>query len=429
MKKTLLLTLLISATILSACTAPADEADTAVPTATAIVENDVGQEANATSTSPENPCIPYSLAGDYLRTPYQNLPPASDDDLSTGPKNAPITIIEYSQLTCPACVSFEPILTAVQEFMPSDVRLIFRHFPFQPNAVLTAQAMEAANKQGKFEEFKNFMFDRRYQNPNNPDHAFLKDDDFWGALNENQIEGWLADNIGEIGVDFAKLKADMYSDEIVQKVAADYANAQTLGIGGTPTVFVNGYLWPEGIQRDLQTMLLFLQLILHQDNQYASCPPTVITQGKDYSAVIETTNGDIEVDLYEDIAPVAVNSFVFLAQEGWFDDNTFIVTDEYVISGDPSGTFRGGPGYIFLDEIDDSLSLSNTGLLAMNFLQPGFNGSSFFINKASLATDFDGRTIFGEVTNGMDVVNGLSSRTNAFIDSDEKILTVRIIEN
>lgn len=428
MKKTLLLTLLISATILSACTTPAEESAAVDPTATAVVNESSEQESGAFNTNENDPCKPFSVAGEYLRMPYPNLPEASNDDLSVGPKNAPITIIEYSQLTCPACVSFEPILTALRELMPNDVRIIFRHFPFQPNALLTAQALEAANNQDKFEEFKNFMFDRRLRNPNNPDHAFLKDDDFWGSLNESQIEQWLAENIGEIGVDFDQLKADMYSDEIVQKVAAAYANAQSLGIGATPTLFINGYQWPEQVGRNLETMLIFVRLVMHQENEYSECPPTVIEQGKEYSAVISTTKGDVEVALFEDVAPYAVNSFVFLAEEGWYDDSSFFVTDEYIISGDPSDTTYGGPGYAYLDEISGDLSMENVGQLVINNLQPGINGSSFFINKVGLP-DFEGRTIFGEVTKGMDVVNSLDLRENTNSTALDRILSITITEN
>lgn len=424
MKKTLIPILLILTTLLSACASANDAQESADPTSTAVADGQSSQPA----TDEDTPCRPFSVAGEYLRTPYPNLPEVTDADLSVGPKDAPITLIEYSQLTCPACATFEPVLTGIRALMPDSVRVVFRHFPFQPNAVISAQALEAASMQGKYEEFKDYMFDRHYKNPNNPSHASLADDAFWGSLTENQFELWLEKHMGEIEVDFDQLVTDMNSDEIVQKVADAYANAQSLGISSTPTLFINGYQWPDQLPRDLGTMLIFNRLILHQENEYSECPPMTIEQDKDYSAIIQTTQGDIEVDLYEDTAPYAVNSFVFLAQEGWYDDVSFFVTDEYIITGDPSDTTYGGPGYAYLDEINDDLNLEPEGKLVLNSLQSGINGSSFFINKTSLE-GYEGRTIFGEVTSGMDIVNEFDLRENTNTEPLDRILTITIIDN
>ena len=220
----------------------------------------------------------------------------------------------------------------------------------------------------------------------------------------------------------------MYSPEIVGKVQTALESAQSLGINSTPTLFINGYEWPQEVQRGFETFSIFVQLIKNQKNHYDTCPPDVPQPGKNYSATISTTKGDIAVDLFTDIAPYTVNSFVFLAQEGWYDGLPFISTDEFALTGDPSDTGYGGAGYAYLDELSTDHSLDNAGKLATFNLGPGINGSTFFISKTSMEGQ-QSRTIFGEVTEGMDVVNALELRENIFNPVIDLILTVTINEN
>ena len=168
-------------------------------------------------------------------------------------------------------------------------------------------------------------------------------------------------------------------------------------------------------------------MLKNQGVEYDSCAPTVIQPGKQYAATISTTKGDIEVDLFADVAPYAVNSFIFLANEGWYDGLSFISTNEFALSGDPSDTGYGGPGYAYLDELDDSLTFTEPGKLSTFSLGPGINGSSFFINKTTLEGQ-EARTVFGEVTSGMDVVNAMELRDNIFDPAVDTILSVTITE-
>jgi peptidyl-prolyl cis-trans isomerase B (cyclophilin B) len=140
-------------------------------------------------------------------------------------------------------------------------------------------------------------------------------------------------------------------------------------------------------------------------------PKMQIDPAKDYTAVMKTSCGTIQLQLYADQTPVTVNSFVFLAEQGFFDGLTFhrIIPDFVLQGGDPEGTGSGGPGYQFEDEIVNSLKFDRPGLLAMANSGPGTNGSQFFITTGEPKHLNGMHTIFGEVTDGMDVVKEIES--------------------
>ena len=135
------------------------------------------------------------------------------------------------------------------------------------------------------------------------------------------------------------------------------------------------------------------------------------------------------VDLFADKAPYAVNSFVFLAREGWYNNLPIISTDQFMLSGDPTDTGYGGPGYAYKDEIDSTLAFTEPGMLATFAYNvgSGTNGSTFFINKIALPEQ-SGRTIFGKVTSGLDVLTSLQIRDNIFNPAFDSILGVTITE-
>ena len=110
-------------------------------------------------------------------------------------------------------------------------------------------------------------------------------------------------------------------------------------------------------------------------------PKRVLEEGVDYAAVIETSCGAIEMDLLEEDAPETVNSFVFLAREGFFDGLTFhrIVGNFVIQGGDPEGTGMGGPGYAIKDEFPKKGNVYTFGTVAMANSGPGTSGSQFFI--------------------------------------------------
>ena len=138
-------------------------------------------------------------------------------------------------------------------------------------------------------------------------------------------------------------------------------------------------------------------------------PEQVLERGKDYGAVLVTNKGTLTLDLFESETPETVNNFVFLARHHFYDGIVFHrVLDGFMAqTGDPTGTGTGGPGYEFDDEIVDSLSFDSAGILAMANAGPGTNGSQFFITFAETPWLDGAHTIFGEVTDGTEVLDKL----------------------
>jgi cyclophilin family peptidyl-prolyl cis-trans isomerase len=142
------------------------------------------------------------------------------------------------------------------------------------------------------------------------------------------------------------------------------------------------------------------------------CPGVVIDPAKQYTATVKMKKGgQFTIQLYADKAPVTVNSFVYLAQNGFFSGVTFHrVLDGFMAQGgDPTGTGTGGPGYQFVNESSD-LKFDKAGVVAMANAGANTNGSQFFITFGPQDSLNGGYTIFGQVTDGMDVVNAITRR-------------------
>jgi peptidyl-prolyl cis-trans isomerase B (cyclophilin B) len=143
--------------------------------------------------------------------------------------------------------------------------------------------------------------------------------------------------------------------------------------------------------------------------QWDAPPDMQIDPDAVYEATIETSKGTIEAELYPEHAPRTVNNFAFLADEGFYDEIPFhrVIEGFMVQGGDPTGTGRGGPGYQFDDEIEGNPLTHETGVLSMANAGPNTNGSQFFITRAP-QSHLDGKhTVFGDVTDGQDVVDAI----------------------
>jgi len=435
MKKLFMPILLIAAILFSSCAAAEKVAEptaapTAAPTQAATSSGDQ-PAAGGAITSEENPCVPFNLLSQMMTTPYPGLPEVTDEDYIVGSKDAPITFMVYSDPQCPYCAQFDPIMDNFATLYPDEVRIVFRFFPLSSihdKARLSSQAMVAAGLQGKFDEFRIWLFERQSKNPNNPAVASLDDTEFWAGLPPADLADWLKKRVSDLGIDPDQLVKDMLSEAVVNKVLDAENVAKSIGIGGTPTLFVNGYAWPLD-QRDTRIFSTFTKLLLNKEKEYKTCPAMAINSSKSYSATISTTKGDIVVDLFADKAPYAVNSFIFLAREGWYSNLPIISSDQLLLSGDPTDTGYGGPGYVYKDEIDSTLSFSEPGMLATYAYDvgSGTNGSTFFINKIALPEQ-SGRTIFGKVTSGLDILSSLQIRDNIFNPAVDSILGVTITE-
>ena len=165
---------------------------------------------------------------------------------------------------------------------------------------------------------------------------------------------------------------------------------------------------------------------------YDAPPPNQLVDGVDYQAVITTTDGEIVIDLFEETAPITVNSFVSLARDGFYDGTVFHrVLDGFMAQGgDPTATGSGGPGFSFDDEQSALTSIDRRGLIAMANSGPNTNGSQFFITFEP-ATFLDGlHAVFGEVIEGDDVLGQIDLRDPDLPTSrGESLIGIEITEN
>jgi peptidyl-prolyl cis-trans isomerase B (cyclophilin B) len=143
--------------------------------------------------------------------------------------------------------------------------------------------------------------------------------------------------------------------------------------------------------------------------QWSKAPDMQIDPKKHYTITMETNKGTITIELYPQHAPLTVNNFVFLAREGFYDGVVFhrVIKDFVIQGGDPTGSGSGGPGYRFADETMGNPLKHGEGMLSMANAGPNTNGSQFFITHKP-QPHLDGRhTVFGKVTDGMNVVNSI----------------------
>jgi peptidyl-prolyl cis-trans isomerase B (cyclophilin B) len=143
------------------------------------------------------------------------------------------------------------------------------------------------------------------------------------------------------------------------------------------------------------------------------------------NATLQTNHGAIAVELFDEDAPKTVDNFVKLARDGFYDGVIFhrVIPDFMIQGGDPTGTGTGGPGYTFEDEINDHKV--ERGALAMANAGPDTNGSQFFVVTTQAAPWLDGKhTVFGRVTEGMDVVDGISEVETGANDKPREPVTI-----
>jgi cyclophilin family peptidyl-prolyl cis-trans isomerase/protein-disulfide isomerase len=344
------------------------------------------------------------------------FPPITNNDWSQGPDGATMTILEYSDYQCPACGQAAPVIAQLLKEFPQDVRLVYRHFPLpiHDKSRLAAQAAEAAGLQGKFWEMHDLLFAKQAD---------------WSGLTIQAFKDWAGTQAAALGMNKATFLKDLDSSAVIQKVDASATSATQTGINYTPFLLINGLPYQGRSDHDgLVALLNFFKLGEHA---FKACPPSVIDPSKHYVATLHTERGDVVIELFADKAPLTVNSFVYLAQQGWFDGMPFhrVISGFVAQTGDPSGSGMGGPGYELDDEINAGLKFDKEGVVGMANGGPNTNGSQFFITYGPQSS-LDGKyTIFGQVTSGMDALKALQVRdpqSDATLAAPDHVLKVSI---
>jgi cyclophilin family peptidyl-prolyl cis-trans isomerase/predicted DsbA family dithiol-disulfide isomerase len=378
-----------------------------------------------------------------------------------------------------------------------DLRVVYRHFPLitiHDKAQITAEAAEAAGAQGKFWEMHDILYERQaqwgsYQGLSAEqkvkveqslisyattkyglhsgfiltmgdakqltiDHVInaiiteaeaeglddleqLRTDlvNEWQLMQLDIVKETLVNYAEEIGVtDIEQFRNDLENGTYSNKVMADYNAAVATGLSGTPSFIVNQVDFPSqafGLSyRGLDT---FIKLMGLRDNQWYDGPEQVIDPNKQYIATIETDKGNIVVELFGDTAPVNVNSFAFLAEQGWYKNVTFhrVLPGFVAQGGDPTGTGVGFPGYRCDDEVTPKRKFDEAGLVSLANSGPNSNGSQFFITFDAVPQLDPNFTIIGRVIEGMDVAESLTPRDpqqNPDAAAGDKIIDIKIKE-
>jgi cyclophilin family peptidyl-prolyl cis-trans isomerase/protein-disulfide isomerase len=325
------------------------------------------------------------------------LPAPADQDWTIGPNDAYVTIIEYSDFQCPACATFAPVISQLHEHFGDDLKIVYRHFPLSNHdkAQLATQASEAAGLQDKFWEMHDLLFKMREE---------------WIEMTEEDFSKWLIDKSYTLGLDVKKFETDLNSQEIKSLAKDSWENNAAIGMPGTPFIVINNY--PYNGPLSYSDLTATVEMILLERIQYSECPTMTINPEKQYFATIETEKGDIVLELFPDVAPLAVNNFVFLSRQGWYENVSFhrVIPGFVAQAGDPSGTGFGGPGYAFDNEVSEDVKFDSPGIVAMANAGPGSNGSQFFITYSAVPRLNGNYSIFGRVISGMTVVENLIPR-------------------
>ena len=420
MLKKSIFVLLVFVLLISACTPKT--AETEEPTEVIVTEEVTEEPTEEGITGDLMPC---ATVYDYEVSPetaqYQaavdQQPPVTEDDWIYGNPDAPITFVEYEDFQCPACPSFSLGVKQLINQYPDSIRVVFRHLPLpsiHDKAYISSMAAEAAGAQGKFWEMHDILYTMQSQ---------------WTNMPEPDFVDWVVAQAESLGLDIDQFEDDMYDKDARAELEETTMARLSSGINYTPFVVLNDRLYRDG-NPSISSLIG-----IHEFDGYEECPAWVIEEGKAYTAKIETNVGEIEIDLYVDEAPMAVNSFVFLVQNDWYNDVYFhrVVEGFVAQAGDPSGTGMAGPGYTFANETDNDLSFDRKGVLGMANSGVDMNGSQIFITLDA-TTDLDGGyTIFGEVTEeSLAVLDDIALRdpsTAVDFEGATQILGIEIIED
>ncbi|MFP4393944.1 MAG: peptidylprolyl isomerase [Anaerolineales bacterium] len=388
--------LLVVIFIVSAC-GQTSEADP-VPTATVASEPATAEEEATEEVETESELgevSPPQSVGVCTEQPLPELEvrPVDDTDWVKGAsaEDAKLTIYEYSDFQCPGCGALVPVLEQFLDNNP-EARLVYRHFPldFYDKAFITAEAAEAAGAQGKFWEMHDMIFEHKAE---------------WEQLSQDETREKMVEYAEALELDVATFEEALEEGTYRDKIEAQYQESQALGLPGTPSFIYNDTLYPSDIGLSYAGLQMFKDFLDEQEEMFFDAAPEMtIDEEASYEATLKTTAGDIVINLLPQSAPTHVNNFIFLAQQDWYrGSNFFFVQDDFVaVTGDPSNSSIGYPGYYCDGEMESG-----------NFPGAGYVGilgnGQFFISLGEQAAQLNGQfALIGEVVEGIDVAQDLT---------------------
>lgn len=395
---------LLAVLVLGGCSPKPTAEPTPIPTSTSMPT-----PTTVSTTVADEPG--YCEADPLPELPASGLPiTLSDSDWSMGAsaEEAYLTLVEYSDFQCPACAGATPAIESVLKTTPG-IRLIFRHLPLESlhdKAYLAAEATEAAGAQGKFWEMHSLLFERAIEGYTAMQNGQTTTE--WIALSLEEAPAEFAKFAEELGLDVDRFNSDLEKGTYKAKVETQFNEFGNLGLEFATPTFIVGidgiYFKPDISSYAELVYFAAVAKMMRSDFTIFDAPPDIIvTEAQTYQATLKTTQGDIVLELSGALAPTHVNSFVFLAQQQWYNNSEFLyVVDNFIaLTGDPSNTTYGYPGYYCGGEKQSAFNETGTvGALP--------NGQ-FFITLGADAAQLAGQfTQIGRVVEGMDVLDKLA---------------------
>ncbi len=317
------------------------------------------------------------------------------EDHLRGSPDAAVVLVIYADFQCPGCAVLAQAVQQLQAEFADQIAVVYRHFPLaQDNdkALLAVQAAEAAARQGAFWIVHDALYARQAE---------------WVGLTPAAFRDWLLQQAPAWGLDPDRLAADLDDPALAAQAQAAWEQGRAAGLDRVPLVFVNGVLYTgPATYADLRAVVA---LRLLAARQFHRCPPWVVAPDQRYRLTLHTNRGPVVLLLNPADAPQAVNSLVFLAQQGWYDGSPAyrVVPGQAVFLGDPSGTGYGHAGYFFDLELRPTMRYDAAGWVGMVNDGPGTHSSRFFVTLGPLP-DLNGRaTRVGRVVQGLEVLQDL----------------------
>ncbi len=384
--------LAVACLLASGCSPPTLPPAEPTPSRTAVL---LGPTSTPSATT--SPAAPASTS---TATP-RPVPTVSSADHRLGPPGAPVRILVYSDFQSNTAAQGLRVLFQVVDLHPEEVELAFRHYPvvaeFDKDSI-AGQAVEAAGRQDLFWEMARLLVDRHAE---------------WSVLPPESFRSWLYEQSSGLGLEPTAFRQDIDGGRYTAYLADAFHQATSAGIPGLPTIFLNGVVLrfsPTALNLESAVRLEILGT-----RQFPEEPPLTLEPQAGYTVTLETGAGEVVLQLLPDSAPRAVNSFIFLADQGWFDRTNFYRVEprRLVEMGDPSSTGFGDPGYHLPDELDSGLDFNQPGMVALSSAGPGTGGSRLIITLRPFPEWNGTRTIFGRVIEGLEILEGLPARDPA----------------
>lgn len=315
-------------------------------------------------------------------------PRTTEHEHFKGNADATVTVVEFSDFQCPFCARFAKttFFEIEQAYIDTEeIKFVFKHFPIgsHPYAQKAAEAAECAADIGGEEKFWE-LHDRMFE-----ENAFLSASNVKRFARETGLNETF---------DLCLDSGAMHS-----RVLEDMQEGTQMGVRGTPAFFVNGEMISGAQPFDIFKSVIDRKMT--EARSAESVNKEGDNMGENRHAIIETEKGDIEIELYEQRAPLTTKNFIDLAESGFYDGLTFhrVIRDFMIQGGDPNGDGTGGPGYTIKDEFHPELK-HERGVISMANSGPDTGGSQFFITEAETPW-LDGKhSVFGKVLRGMDIV-------------------------